>query len=193
MTGYHVQIDSDSRIISQHRIPGESHTMVKWGVQHTAQQTCFFRKSLYDRVGGLDLSLHCAMDTELWLRMFHAGATWGHIPQYLAGFRMHATAKGTAWQKQYADERVIVHGRWPQYLETPRRRIGLPFYRLSQIVSLRHPRAWWETRRNRGRKLTDIFGDWGPPVVRRPGEGAAEASTSSSPSSPSSSAVSVPA
>jgi glycosyltransferase involved in cell wall biosynthesis len=164
LTGYHVRMDADSRIVSQHRIPRESHGMVKWGVQHTAQQTCFFRKSLYDRVGGLDLSLHCAMDTELWLRMFHAGSTWGHIPQYLAGFRLHETAKGTAWLKEYADERVVVHGKWPQYLETPRRHFGLPFYRASQILSLRHPRALWETRKNRGRRLQEVFGDWGPPL-----------------------------
>ena len=165
LTGYHVRMDAESRIVSQHRIPRESHTMVKWGVQHTAQQTCFFRKSLYDRLGGLDLTLHTSMDTELWLRMFHAGSTWGHIPQYLAGFRLHETAKGTAWLKEYAEERVIVHARWPQYLESPRRHMGLAFYRLSQIVSLRHPRALWETRKNRGRKLAEVFGDWGPPVA----------------------------
>jgi glycosyltransferase involved in cell wall biosynthesis len=167
LTGYHLRIDADSRILTQHRIPGESHAQVKWGIHHTAQQTCFFRKSLYDRVGGLDFSLHCSMDTELWLRMFHAGSVWGHIPEYLAAFRLHETAKGSSWLKRYAEERVIVHGRWPQYLETKRQHIGIPWYRLSQILSLRHPRAVWETRRNRGRKLTEVFGDWGPPVPPR--------------------------
>jgi glycosyltransferase involved in cell wall biosynthesis len=166
LTGYHIRIDGDSRILTQHRIPRESGAMVKWGVQHTAQQTCFFRKSLYEKVGGVDLKLHCAMDTELWLRMFHAGSKWGHIPQYLAAFRIHETAKGSAWLKEYAEEKDVVHGRWPQYLESPRRHVGMPFYRLSQMASLRHPRAWWETRRNRGRKMTDVFGDWGPPVTR---------------------------
>ena len=179
LTGYHVRMDADSRIVSQHRIPRESHAMVKWGVQHTAQQTCFFRKSLYDRLGGLNLQLHTSMDTELWLRMFHAGSTWGHIPQYLAGFRLHETAKGTAWLKEYADERVIVHAQWPQYLETPRRHIGLPLYRLSQILSLRHPRAVWETRKNRGRKLSEVFGDWGPPVPPPPRPQSADAASES--------------
>ena len=172
LTGYHVRIDGESRILTQHRIPRESHKMVSWGVHHTAQQTCFFRRSLYEKVGGLDLTLHCAMDTELWLRMFHAGSKWGHIPEYLAAFRLHDTAKGSAWLKEYAEERVRVHGRWPQYLETKRQHLGMPFYRLSQMLSLRHPRAWWETRKNRGRKLTEVFGDWGP-LVTRPREAAA--------------------
>jgi hypothetical protein len=162
--------------------------MVKWGVHHTAQQTCFFRKSLYDKVGGLDMALHCAMDTELWLRMFNAGSTWGHIPEYLAAFRLHETAKGSAWLKEYAEEKIVVHGRWPQYLETPRRHIGLPLYRMSQILSLRHPRALWESRKNRGRKLTDVFGDWGPPVPpRSETSGTTTASPANSPT------VSVPA
>ncbi len=200
LTGYHVRIDGASRILSHHRTPGESPRMVWWGVQHTAQQTCFFRKSLYDKVGGLDLKLHCAMDTELWLRMFDAGSTWGHVPEYLAAFRMHEAAKGSAWLKEYAEERTTVHQRWPQYLESRRRYLGVPFYRLSQIVSLRHPRARWETRRNRGRKLSEVFGDWGPPRAHRAVEGAAggpptppppSASSSSSPSS--SSPLSVPA
>jgi glycosyltransferase involved in cell wall biosynthesis len=197
LTGYHVRMDGDSRVISQHRIPGESRAMLRWGVHHTAQQTCFFRKSLYDKVGGLDLKLHCAMDTELWIRMLDAGSTWGHLPHYLAGFRQHETAKGSAWQKIYAEERVVVHGRWPQYLETPRRHIGLPFYRLAQMLSLRHPRAWWETRKNRGRKLSEVFGEWGPPVA--PSGGATPASSSAAPgataaaSTSSSSTVSVPA
>jgi len=189
VTGYHVRMDAESRILTQHRIPGESHTMVKWGVHHTSQQTCFFRKSLYDRVGGLDLSLHCAMDTELWLRMFNAGSTWGHIPQYLAGFRLHETAKGSAWIKEYAEETQRVHERWPQYLETPRRHAGLLFYRMSQILSLRHSRAKWETKKNRGRKMTEIFGDWGPPV---PPPSRASAATNASPADPAAT-VSVPA
>jgi len=165
LTGYHAYIDGDSRLMALHRIPGESHTMVKWGVHHTAQQTCFFRKSLYDQVGGLDLTLHCMMDTELWLRMFAAGSTWGHIPQYLAAFRQHDAAKGRAWLKEYAEEHLVLADRFPQYLRSWRQYVGLPYYRLSQIVSLRYPRAKLETRRNRGRKLTDVFGDWGPVVA----------------------------
>ena len=165
LTGYHIRIDAESRIISMHRIPRESPRMAWWGINHVAQQTCFFRKSLYEKIGGIDLTLHTSLDTEMWLRMFQANATWGHIPQYLAAFRIHEAGKGSSWLKEYADEKVIVHGKYPHYLESWRRHIGLPFYRASQLISGRHLRAAAETRQNRGRKMTDIFGDWKVPAA----------------------------
>jgi GT2 family glycosyltransferase len=163
VTGHHVQIDAGSRIRSMHRIPGESPRMARWGVNHVAQQTCCFRRSLYEEVGGLDRMLHCALDTDLWLRMFEAGARWGHVAEYLAAFRIHETSKGSSWNDAVARERVIVHGRYPQYLETLRRPFGKTYYRLGQIVSGRHLRAALETRAHRGRPVAEVFGDWGGP------------------------------
>jgi hypothetical protein len=78
----------------------------------------------------------------------------------LAGFRIHSTGKGVAWVKEYAEEGKIIHARYPHILETKRQHIGLAWYRLLQILSGRQLRALAETRRNRGRKLTDVFGDW---------------------------------
>jgi hypothetical protein len=129
-------------------------------VLHVAQQTCFFRKSLYDRVGGLNLALHCTMDTDLWIRMLQAGSVWGHIPQYLAGFRLHDSAKGLSWLKEYAKENEVMRQQHPQYIAHSRSRIGLTAYRAMQILSGRHLRAASETRQHRGKKLTEVFGDW---------------------------------
>ncbi len=160
LTGHYVRIDAESRILSQHRFPAESARMARWGVIHVSQQTCFFRKSLYDRLGGLDLSLHCVMDTELWIRMFDAGSTWGYVPAYLAGFRIHETAKGSSWLKEYDEEGNSLHMRYPQYLKSPRRYIGRRYYHLTQLLTGRQIRATLETRKNRGKKLVDVFGDW---------------------------------
>jgi glycosyltransferase involved in cell wall biosynthesis len=160
LTGYHARIDADSRIVSVHRIPRESPRMARWGVCHVAQQTCFFRKSLYDRVGGIDQKLHCVLDTELWFRMFAAGATWGHLPEYLAGFREHEAAKGQSWLKKYAEEYRVIEKMHPQYTITPRRHAGLALYRLSQILSGRHLRGLLESRTWRGRPLGERFGSW---------------------------------
>jgi hypothetical protein len=100
------------------------------------------------------------MDTELWLRMFMANSTWGHIPEYLAGFRIHDAGKGSSWLKEYAEEAQRTHAKYPQFLETPRAKVGLPVYKLTQILSGRHLMATLDTRRNRGRTLTEVFGDW---------------------------------
>src|SRR5260370_26912973 len=117
LTGYHVRMDRESRIISLHRTSAEGPRRARWGVHHVIQQTCFFRRSLYQQVGGFDPSLDCVLDTELWCRMFDAGATWGHLPYYLAGFRQHASAKGSdsKWAQKYLDEEAMLRRKYPQY------------------------------------------------------------------------------
>ena len=58
VTGYHAAIDGDSRITALHRTGRETRTKLRWGIIRVCQQTCFFRRRLYEKVGGLDLSLH---------------------------------------------------------------------------------------------------------------------------------------
>ncbi len=157
LTAYHARIDADSRIISIHRIPRESHRMVRWGVVHVCQQTCFFKRSLYERVGGINQSLHCVLDTEMWYRMFASGAKWGHIPDFLAGFRTHEAAKGSSWLRVYAAEERIVDQMHPEFRLSWRRSLGLPYYRMTQILSGRHIRGLLQSRHNRGKKWSEVF------------------------------------
>ena len=159
LTGWHVRMDERSRVISAHRIPGESPRAARRGVHHVIQQTCFFRKSLYERLGGLDLSLHCVMDTDLWCRMFDVGATWGHIPQYLAGFRQHPAAKGSdaKWTTMYRAEEHMLREKYPRYCaDTFAHRLGLIGYRTAQFLSGRHLLARRDARRWRGKTLDEI-------------------------------------
>ena len=160
LTGYHVRMDAESRIISMHRLPREDPAAARWGMHHVIQQTCFFKRAAYDKVGGLDLSQHCVMDTDLWCRMFDAGMKWGHIPQYLGGFRSHATAKGVAskWVAAYAQEMQLMREKFPQYCaDNLKHRLGLMVYRATQILSGRYGRAVWETWKYRGKKLDEVF------------------------------------
>jgi glycosyltransferase involved in cell wall biosynthesis len=163
LTGYHVRIDEHTRIKSLHRSPRESRFKASLGIVRVAQQACFFRRSLYENVGGLRPDLHCVLDTELWVRMFDAGARWGHIPQYLAGYRWHSLAKtvGTKWATRLQDEHRWLCETHPRFSDLRMRtKLAVPLYRLSQILSGRYPRALIETRRWRGKKLTEVFGDW---------------------------------
>jgi glycosyltransferase involved in cell wall biosynthesis len=166
LTAYHVRVDAQSRVVSAHRIPRQSVGRARWGVHPVNQQTCFFRRSLYERVGGIDLSLHCVLDTELWLRMFDTGARWGLVPTYLAAFRVHATAKGSSWQELYAKEEQMLRERYARYCgKTAKHYLGLAGYRLGQLASGRHLRAMSETRRWRGRTVEEVFG--AEPAQRR--------------------------
>jgi glycosyltransferase involved in cell wall biosynthesis len=164
LTGYHVQIDADSRIKTVHRVPGESETASRWGVLHVCQQTCFFRRKAYEKVGGLNLDLHCVMDSDLWLRMLKQGTTWGHVPEFLAAFRVHADAKGSSWLKQYAEEYQFLYRTYPEHCAPSLKHgLGRAAFRATQVLSGRKIRSALETRRQRGRKLTDVYGDWTVP------------------------------
>ena len=173
LTAYHARIDADGRILVVHRKPRESVRWARWGVERVAQPTCFFRRELYEAVGGLDVDLHCSMDRDLWCRMFAYGANWGHIPEVLAGFREHDQTKGTVWLNEYAEEDSRVDRRYPQF--KPRRVnrwVGLLAYRSVQLMNGLYLRGRLDTMRFRGRKMTDVFGEW---VVSSTADGGGEA------------------
>lgn len=164
LTGWHAHIDAGTKILRLNRIPGESARWARWGVHHICQQTCFFRRELYERVGGLRLDLHCVMDTELWYRFFDAGAQWGHVREYLAGFRLHPDAKGSSWLQRYADEHRLLDQQYPAYHSNSWQHwAGQRLYKLWQATSPTRLGGLLQTRRWRGSKLSDVFGDWPAP------------------------------
>ena len=162
LTAYHVRIDEHSRILHHHRIPAEGPRMARWGVHHVAQPGCFFRKSLYQRVGGISQELHCLLDTELWYRMFDAGAKWGHLPEYVAAFRIHPASKGQAWTEKYAAENAAMDRQYARYRRRRRHVLGRQLYRASQILRGRLLGAWRDDRRWAGKPLAEEFG----PIAR---------------------------
>lgn len=57
------------------------------------QPSAFFRRSAYEAVGGIDASLHYAMDWDLWCRMARAGCRFHRLDEVLAAARIHPEAK----------------------------------------------------------------------------------------------------
>jgi glycosyltransferase involved in cell wall biosynthesis len=53
------------------------------------QPTCFFRRSAYDAIGGIDISLKSAFDYDLWIRMAQL-YRFTSIPSFTAASRMHS-------------------------------------------------------------------------------------------------------
>ena len=160
ITAYHVRMDDQSRIQTMHRISAEDPKLARWGMHHGNQQTFFFRRSLLQRVGAIDPELRCVLDGDLWCRIFDTGAKWGHIQQYLAGFRQHAAAKNSseAWKQRYSYEGELMRQRYPQYnANTFKHRLGIWAYRATQILSGRQLCAWADTRRYRGKTIAEVF------------------------------------
>jgi hypothetical protein len=57
------------------------------------QPATFFRRRAYEAVGGVDASIHWAMDYDLWLRMVAQGSRVAYLPHVLANFRWLAENK----------------------------------------------------------------------------------------------------
>ena len=57
------------------------------------QPSCFWQRSLHERVAGLDERLAYGMDWDLWLRFRRAGARFKAIPDVLSVYRMTGTNK----------------------------------------------------------------------------------------------------
>jgi len=144
LTGYSVFLDESDLITQVNLIDGESQFWLGLGILHVCQQTCYFRRKLYERVGGIDTSLHCMLDTELWLRFFRANASWGHLPAILGGFRMHELMKGRTWTDKYTAEKRIVASRFPQYRpKPPSFSLGRLLYGMSKLAGkVARPERW---------------------------------------------------
>ncbi|MDA9774804.1 glycosyltransferase [Algibacter sp.] len=55
--------------------------------------TTFWRKSVYDKIGGIDENLHYMMDVEYWARLSMLGYKQVRVNHYCWGFRMHENSK----------------------------------------------------------------------------------------------------
>lgn len=75
----------------------------------------FFSRSLYERVGGVDVGFHYMMDTELWFR-FHrqAGAIYRPIKGYCWGLRLHPEAKMSGHNFEGSTHTQQSHPKWEQ-------------------------------------------------------------------------------
>lgn len=94
--GHRINIDAEGREIGRWVSPRRScdnlalHDLVP-------QETLFWRRSLWERIGGIDTSFRFAMDWDLLLRMQNAGATLARLPWFLGAFRIHEKQKTQSW------------------------------------------------------------------------------------------------
>ncbi|MDB5321972.1 MAG: glycosyltransferase involved in cell wall bioproteinis [Phycisphaerales bacterium] len=157
----HARIDAQSRLCSLHRVTAESRAAALRGVFHPHQPTVFFRRTLYEKVGGLNSDLHLVFDTELFYRILDAGAHWGHLPQYLAAFRQHPQSKGIGTPDKYAGEYAFLNDRYPHYhAPTVRHFLGRAAHKAMQFLSGREFAARRDTGSWRGQTIEECFGPW---------------------------------
>src|ERR1700733_15149521 len=72
------------------------------------QPASLIRRSAWEKVGGLDESLHFSLDYDLWWRLYRAGARFKRIKAVVAATRHHEQAKSFAFvAQQYTEGKML--------------------------------------------------------------------------------------
>ncbi len=156
-----VVVDAASRVIRCDRRAGPSAWWMRHGYLRIHQPSTFFRRSVYEAVGGVDTSLHCVMDTDLWYRIL-AAAPAERLERYVGVHRVHEAAKGEAdtWARRYRAERERIAPRYPDVYGHPvRYHLGRLAYYAERLRTGRGRRARRDTRALGGRTLAEAFPD----------------------------------
>lgn len=90
--GHRVVIDSSDNELGRWLMPPHNPEVLKWA-DYVPQETLFWRRRLWDKVGGIDESFRFAMDWDLLLRFQEAGAKIVRLPRFLGAFRVHTSSK----------------------------------------------------------------------------------------------------
>jgi len=157
--GNTVVINERSEIIRCDRRAGPSHRWARFGYMRAHQPSTFFRRSLYESVGGIDRSMHCTMDTDLWYRMLPT-ANARRIDKYIGVHRIHTDAKGESdsWKEQYAKERALLDQRYPHYRNNPiRYQLGRLAYYADRTLNCNALQERRDMARFNGKQLSEMF------------------------------------
>ncbi|MDB6170207.1 MAG: hyaD 2 [Verrucomicrobia bacterium] len=93
--GQRILIDENSQEVGRWFLPPHDDEMLKLN-DYVPQESLFWRRRIWDRVGGIDPAFRFAMDWDLLLRFQKAGARIVRVPYFLACFRIHAAQKTSA-------------------------------------------------------------------------------------------------
>jgi len=90
-------LDATGRFVAERRLTDCSPRFMRLGFRYGGlgiyQPAAFWRRALYERVGGIDPSLHFDMDNDLFIRFVLQGGRFTFIPRPFIGFRIHDASK----------------------------------------------------------------------------------------------------
>jgi glycosyltransferase involved in cell wall biosynthesis len=91
---HRVFIDACNRVEAYWILPEHRNSLMKrW--DYIPQETCFWRRRIYERVGGVDSSFQFALDYDLFVRFMDHGRM-ERVNRFLGAFRRHPESKTSA-------------------------------------------------------------------------------------------------
>ena len=103
--GHRIVVDEASQEIARWHLPPHDPEVLRLN-DFVPQETLFWRRRVWDRIGGLDTSFQFAIDWDLLLRLQAAGAQIVRVPYFLACFRSHAAQKTAATMHSTGQEEI---------------------------------------------------------------------------------------
>lgn len=92
--GHRICIDEDGNEIGRWVLPRHDPMAIKW-FDYIPQETMFWRRSVWDELGGFDESFQFALDWDFILRAHTKGKRFARLPRFLGCFRVHDVQKTT--------------------------------------------------------------------------------------------------
>ena len=90
--GHRICIDRHDNEIGRIILPRHDRETIKW-LDYIPQETMFWRRRVWDSLGGLDQSFEFAVDWDFILRAHAAGFRFCRLPRFLGLFRVHDAQK----------------------------------------------------------------------------------------------------
>lgn len=143
--GNMIWVDADGRFLrAQKEIPFNRFLWM-YTYNYIPGMSMFWRKGIYDRVGGLDARFDLTMDADLFIRFSDAGARIAHVDRTWSRMRFYREQRNQRLRARSDEEDLMIRRRyWGR--ETPR------FYALKRLAA-RSIRVLW-------RLVTGCYG-WG--------------------------------
>jgi len=131
-------IDEHDAIIGDRRltsfIPYLSKRGMLYGGFGINQPAAFWKKTLYERVGGIDTGFRFTMDNDLFLRSVLAGARFRFVREYFTGFRIHPNSKTSTIRDVGRAERQAIRRKYCKHDNRPLSLACLTLLRLMRTV-----------------------------------------------------------
>ncbi|HMO91612.1 MAG TPA: glycosyltransferase family 2 protein [Pirellulaceae bacterium] len=127
--GHRMIIDQHDRKVGQWLLPSNTHNYLKYA-DYLPQESVFWRRKIWDRVGGVDRKFRFAMDWDLFLRFKGAYGKFKRIGNFIGAFRVHDAQKTSAQIADVgAEEMNLLRkrelGRIPESLELTKKLVWL--------------------------------------------------------------------
>lgn len=126
-------IDAEGRLLRPKKEIAFNRFVLLHDHNYVPQPSMFWRRSLYDKVGGLDPRFELAMDADLWER-FSSVSPIAHIPSFLSCMRMHASQKTQARSAEARREDAIIRARFGRRAAQGLRRLAARGLRIAAKI-----------------------------------------------------------